>query len=96
VKDKKHIDFNQLQDAVKLFGLIGLETKNDIKQKYLKLSKTYHPDSQTGDTVKFQELNKAYKLLIKYIENFKFTFSQEEYQNQYPFSMKKNGQWSLW
>ena len=38
-----------------------------------------------GDTKKFQEINKAYKILIKYIENYRFRFTKEEFGNQHPF-----------
>ena len=49
-----------------------------------------------GDTEKFQEINKAYKILLVYIDNFKFRFTKEEFQDQYPFSITENEQWSLW
>ncbi len=90
------IKYNEFQEAIELFGLIGLETKKQVKQKYLDLSKIYHPDKTGGDNDKFQKLNQAYKILNYYIDNFKFQFSTEEFQTQYPFSIKKNGQWSLW
>jgi len=32
-----------------------------------------------GDTEKFQDINKSYKILISYIDNFKFKFSKEEF-----------------
>ena len=88
--------YDEFQDAVSLFGLIGLEIKEDIKKKYLKLSKQYHPDKLDGDKEKFQQINLAYDILKFYIDNFKFTFSYDEYQNQYPFSKDKKGRWSLW
>jgi hypothetical protein len=49
-----------------------------------------------GNIKKFQEINKAYKILMTYINNFKFKFTKEEFQEQYPFSTIKNKQWSLW
>ena len=88
--------YDDLVEATEILELIGLETKTQIKQKYLKLSKQYHPDTQTGDSEKFQQLTKSYKIIISYIDNFKFSFSKEEFENQYPFVKKSNGQWSLW
>jgi len=90
------ITYQEFQNAIKIFDLIGLETKKDIKKRYLKLSKQYHPDKQNGSNEKFQQINDAYKTLEYYIDNFKFQFSQDEFQTQYPFSKKENGQWSLW
>ncbi len=90
------MNYEELENAVNVFGLIGLDSKEDIKQKYLKLSKEFHPDMPNGSTEKFQEINKSYKILIAYIEKFKFKFTKEEFQDQYPFLKKSNGSWSLW
>ena len=73
-----------------------MENKDDIRRKYLQLSKQFHPDMPDGNIEKFQEINKAYEILIAYIDNFKFRFTKEEFQDQYPFSITQNGQWSLW
>lgn len=88
--------YEEIEKAVKTFGLIGLENKEAIKQMYLKLSKKFHLDMPDGDTEKFQEINKAYKILIAYVDSFKFRFTKEEFQDQHPFSRTENGQWSLW
>jgi DnaJ-class molecular chaperone len=40
-----------------------------------------------GSTEKFQEINKAYKILIKYVDDFRFRFTKEEFGNQHPFSV---------
>ena len=90
------ITYETVQYAAKTFKLIGLENKDDIKKRYLKLSKEFHPDMPDGDEKEFQKINEAYKILITYIDNFKFRFTQEEFQDQYPFTKKENGQWSLW
>jgi hypothetical protein len=36
-----------------------------------------------------KELNWAYKVLIEYIENYRFTFSEDEITKQYPDELKK-------
>ena len=90
------LTYQDIEEAINVFELIGLETKQQIKQKYLKLSKQYHPDKLTGDNDKFQQLTKHYKILEFYIDNFKFSFLKEEFEDQYPFTRKANGQWSLW
>jgi len=42
---------------------------------------------ENGSAEKFQEINKAYKILIKYVDNFRFRFTKEEFGNQHPFSV---------
>jgi len=90
------ITYEELEKATEIFGLSGIESRDDVKKRYLKLSKRYHPDMPDGSTQKFQDITKAYKILISYIDNFKFRFSKEEFLKQYPFSDVKNGSWSLW
>ena len=36
-----------------------------------------------------QEINWAYKTLIEYMQNYKFTFSEEEISKQYPEELLK-------
>jgi len=80
----KYIDF---ENAVNTLGLIGLENRSEIKQRYLFLSKKFHPDMEEGSTEKFQEITKAYKLIQSYIDNFKFRCTLEEFGDQHPFAV---------
>jgi len=90
------IKYDEFEKAVEIFGLIGVENKDDIRKKYLKLSKKFHPDMPDGNEKKFQDINKAYEILKAYLDSFKFRFTKEEFQEQHPFSITENGQWSLW
>ncbi len=85
--------YEEFEEAVEIFGLIGVENRADIKKKYLKLSKKFHPDMPNGDIKKFQQLNKAYTILTFYIDNFKFRFSKDEFKNQYPFLINSHDDW---
>jgi len=40
-----------------------LATEKEIKKAYRKLAKKYHPDEQTGDQVKFNQVKEAYEIL---------------------------------
>ena len=55
----------------------------DIQKKYKKLSKKYHADVN-GNEEKMKEINKAYKILKEYVENYKFFFNEEEIIRQFP------------
>ena len=78
-----NITFEEFEKAVETLELIGLENRNRIKKKYLKLSKEHHPDMANGSVEKFQEINRAYNILNTYIDNYKFNFTKEEFKNQY-------------
>ncbi|MCK9162540.1 MAG: DnaJ domain-containing protein [Arcobacteraceae bacterium] len=89
----KHIRYQDFLQAIKILKLISKTDRKKVKNQYLKLSKIYHPDMQGGDTSKFQELNDAYKLVVQYMDNYRFDFSKDEFKEQYPFSDKSEGDW---
>jgi len=60
-----------------------LSTLQDINKKYKKLARKYHSDTG-GNDEKMARINWAYEILKEYINNFKFTFSEEEILRQYP------------
>ena len=78
------VSLSEFQDAVESLELISLRTKEDIRKKYLKLSRKYHPDMEGGTTEKFQEIRAAYEVLVEYMDNFRFVFSDEEFKQQNP------------
>jgi DnaJ-class molecular chaperone len=87
------VSYDEFKEAVELLGLIGLESKEMVRQRYLKLSKELHPDMPNGDTQKFQQLTKSYKLITQYMDQFRFKFSREEFRDQYPFSFNSSKEW---
>lgn len=70
--------------AVEIFGIISTMSKKDIKKRYLKLSKKYHPDMSTGSHEKFTELKRNYEVLQEYMENYSFSFEKDEFKKQFP------------
>ncbi len=85
------MNYEEFEKAVDLFGILIKTSKKDLKKKYLKLSKQYHPDMPKGSDEKFQELQKAYELLNAYIDSFTFSFDKEEFKTQFPsFTNYKN------
>jgi curved DNA-binding protein CbpA len=73
----------QISNALDILELPKLIRKADVKKQYRFLSKKYHPD-QGGDAMKQEQINYAYKLLMKYIEEFRYTFDDKEISNQFP------------
>ncbi len=83
------INYDDFTFAVETLGLISLTTKEKVKKRYLELSKKHHPDMPQGDVNRFQEINKAYEILNFYMDNFRFTFSKEEFEDQFPFAISQ-------
>lgn len=73
----------EIEKALNILSLPKLISKEDIKTQYRYLAKKNHPDIG-GDVAKMEQLNYAYKLLMKYIEEFRYTFDEEEVSKQFP------------
>ena len=73
----------EIENALDTLGLPKLINKEDIKKQYHFLAKKNHPDLG-GDAKDMEQVNYAYKLLMKYIEEFRYTFDEEEVSKQYP------------
>ncbi len=86
------INFEQFQKALDTLGVTTKLTKNELKNRYKKLSKEFHPDMQDGDTQKFQEINQAYKTVQEYMDAFRYKLDSEEFYEQKPF-MRSSKDW---
>ncbi len=72
-----------IEEALERLDLPKFITKEDIKKQYRYLARKYHPD-RGGDDEMMESLNAAYSLLMKYIEDFRYTFDEDEISRQYP------------
>lgn len=77
------IIYDRLQDALKVLELPVLISLKEVRSRYRVLAKKYHPD-RCNDKEAMQKINEAYKLIITYMETYKFTFSEEEVAKQFP------------
>ncbi|SFV90724.1 heat shock protein [hydrothermal vent metagenome] len=75
--------FETIEEALDVLELPKLVTKKDIQKQYRFLAKKYHPDFG-GDAAEMERINAAYKLLMKYIEEFRYTFDEDEVSRQFP------------
>jgi curved DNA-binding protein CbpA len=74
---------DELKKALEVLNLPTLVTKKDIQKQYHFLAKKAHPDVG-GSAEMMEQLNYAYQLLVKYIEEFRYTFDDEEISKQFP------------
>jgi len=86
------MSFEKFQEAVDTLEISSKITQSELKKKYQKLSKMYHPDMPDGDSEKFKEINEAYKLVSLYMQNFRFKLDEEEFYEQNPF-LRKSKDW---
>ena len=85
------MDYSEFEKAVDMFGILTRISKKDLKKKYLKLSKKFHPDMPEGSDEKFIELKKNYEMLSVYMDSYYYSFDKEEFKNQFPaFTNYKN------
>ncbi|KIM05369.1 MAG: heat-shock protein [Sulfurovum sp. AS07-7] len=73
----------EIHKALEVLNLPPLITKADIKRQYHHEAKKHHPDIG-GDALKMEEISRAYKLLMSYIDNFRYTFNHEEINRVFP------------
>jgi len=79
--------FEEIDKARKLLGLWERATAKEIKQAYRKMAFRYHPDSRvTGDEGEemMKQLNWGYKLLLDYVANYSYSFTEEDVARTYP------------
>jgi len=69
--------------ALEILELPPFITKKDIKNRYKELAKKYHPDI-SKESSKMELINNAYKTLMKYIDNFRYSFDEDELSKQLP------------
>ena len=82
-------NFNEIEEARKLLGLGEAATLKEIKRAYRTLAHRHHPDKhssvaskETEETMK--KLNWAYKLLMEYCADYKYSFGEEDVARTYP------------
>ncbi len=76
--------YEDFEKALDLLGVVAKTDKKSLRRLYLSLSRDLHPDAINGSVKKFQELNDAYRLILSYIDNYRFQFDKEEFERQYP------------
>ncbi len=77
--------FDQLEKAMTTLHLGDRVSLHDIKQRYRSLVRQHHPDrSPDSDNEEIRKINDAYKVLCAYCDDYRFSFSREEFLEQNP------------
>ena len=75
-------------EALNLFGLTGTFTEENLRKKYLELSKKYHPDMGGSDEM-MKKINAAYDALKGKTINYDFTYFNSLKEKLQKFVSKK-------
>lgn len=77
--------YQGLKNALDVFGLQERATLRQIKARHRELVKTHHPDKKGAcDPQAMIRINAAHEILMAYCENYRFSFSEEEFLEQCP------------
>ena len=95
--------YEEITNARKILGIGELESLKNIKNKFKKLIKKYHPDvCKMGKEIcrkKSEEIISAYKIIMNYCDNYKFSFNKKEvekYLSNEEFWKKRFGNDPIW
>lgn len=73
--------FTKIVKAKTVLGLGEKATLGEIKSRYKKLMKKWHPDNNKDDVTTANnmstDINEAYDIIMQYCKNFEFPFDEE-------------------
>lgn len=77
--------YADLQESLRIFGLRNRSSLKEIKTRHRELVKRYHPDTGNIDgNESIQRVNAAYRILMEYVTEYRFSFAEEEFYEQNP------------
>jgi DnaJ-class molecular chaperone len=77
--------YKELRLAREIFGLGERVTLQEIRSRHRELVKLHHPDAGNADhPEQIRKVNAAYQVLLDYITQYIFCFSEDEFYQQNP------------
>ena len=81
-------NFSEIDEARRLLKLGEAATLKEVRSAYRKLSHRHHPDKHSSDAeendLMMKKVNQAYKLLLGYCTDYKYSFREEDIGRTYP------------
>ncbi|MBN3033863.1 MAG: J domain-containing protein [Candidatus Saganbacteria bacterium] len=86
--------FAEVDQARKVLGLGDKADLAEVKRAQRRLVKEWHPDKrrkaeQAECHEKMKEINRAYKIIMKYIENYRYDFVESKVSEDDPIARWK-------
>lgn len=77
--------YDELKAALRVFGLGERASLKEIKARYRELARRHHPDGGNGgDREEIYRVIEANRVIMEYVESYRFCFSEPEYLEQDP------------
>jgi DnaJ-class molecular chaperone len=77
--------YKELSLAREVFGLGERATLKEVKSRHRHLVKLHHPDTGHADNPEqIRRINLAYQVLLDYLTQYSFSFSEAEFYEQNP------------
>lgn len=77
--------YAELQESLRVLGLGERCTLQEIKARHRELVKRHHPDAgNDGDPEMIRKVNGAYRMVIDYVTEYRFSFAEDEFYEQNP------------
>lgn len=77
--------YKELQLAMAVFGLEERASLRQIKSRHRELVKRHHPDlGAAGESEEIRKVNAAYRVLLDYLSDYRFSFGEAEFYEQNP------------
>jgi len=83
-------NYAEIDEARRLLGLGEVATPREVRQAYRRLSHQYHPDKNNGESGEtMKRLNRAYRLLLDYIDGCEFSLREMAINDPYNEHLKQ-------
>lgn len=77
--------YADLQEALRVLGLGERATLKEIKTRHRQLVLIHHPDiGKVDDPETIRQVNAAYRVLLDYVAEYRFSFAEDEFYEQNP------------
>jgi curved DNA-binding protein CbpA len=79
------MSYVELQETISVLGLGERATMREIKARHRELVKQHHPDAgAVSEPVEIRKINAAYRILMDYVADYRFSFDENEFYEQNP------------
>jgi DnaJ-class molecular chaperone len=86
------MNYEDIDKARKILNLDEASTMKEIKASYRRLANIYHPDKNNlaakNNDEMIKKLNQAYKILLDYCADYRYSFKEDAVARTYPYEEK--------